>query len=115
MLKNKLLTWKHKLTSKSGVKTASVALKHKGLFSFIHRADRLDHLLGALMPFFGGITIHPLWPKSGKQAKRVLIKAKKGSKAPTVLTSGTIIHMNDGSYTPEVASILKGNSLLNFE
>ena len=97
------------------VKTASVALKHKGLFSFIHRADRLDHLLGALRPFFGGITIHPLWPKSGKQAKRVLIKAKKGSKAPTVLTSGTIIHMNDGSYTPEVDSILKGNSLINFE
>ena len=34
------------------VKTASVALKHKGLFSFIHRADRLDHLLGALKAFF---------------------------------------------------------------
>ena len=97
------------------IKAAAAALKHKGTISLIHRADRLDHLLCALRPYFGEIIIHPLWPKPGRKANRILIKAKKGSKAPTILTTGTIIHMDNGSYTPEIESILRGRSLLTIE
>ena len=97
------------------IKVAAAALKNKGIISLIHRADRLDHLLSALRPYFGEIIIHPLWPKSGRKANRILIKAKKGSKAPTILTAGTIIHMDNGSYTPEIESILRGRSLLTIE
>ena len=97
------------------IKVAATALKQKGTISLIHRADRLDHLLSALRPYFGEIIIHPLWPKSGRKANRILIKAKKGSKAPTILTAGTIIHMDNGSYTPEIESILRGRSLLTIE
>ncbi len=97
------------------IKVAAAALKHKGIISLIHRADRLDHLLCALRPYFGEIIIHPLWPKSGRKANRILIKAKKGSKAPTVLTAGTIIHTDNGSYTPEIESVLRGRSLLTME
>ena len=97
------------------IEVAAAALKHRGTISLIHRADRLDHLLSALRPYFGEIIIHPLWPKSGRKANRILIKAKKGSEAPTILTAGTIIHMDNGSYTPEIESILRGRSLLTIE
>ena len=97
------------------IKVAAAALKNKGIISLIHRADRLDHLLSALRPYFGEIIIHPLWPKSGYKANRVLIKATKGSRAPTILTAGSTIHMDDGSYTPEIDSVLRGRSLLTVE
>ena len=81
------------------IEVATAALKHRGTISLIHRADRLDHLLSVLRPCFGEIIIHPLWPKSGYKANRVLIKATKGSRGPTILTAGSTIHMDDGSYT----------------
>ena len=94
------------------INVASKALKHKGIISLIHRADRLDHLLAILRLSFGEIIIHPLWPKAGKQAKRVLVRAKKGSQSPTRLTAGTVLHTNNGSYTEDINCILQGKSLL---
>ena len=53
------------------------ALKPKGRLTLIHRADRLDALLAEVRRYAGEIVVFPLWPKSGRPAKRVLVSAKE--------------------------------------
>ena len=52
-------------------------LKPKGWLAMIHRADRIDALCAALYPDFGESRLLPLWPKSGKAARRLSVLARK--------------------------------------
>ena len=87
-------------------------LKPGGNISLIHRADRLDHILALMRTSFGGLTIYPLWPKTGRPAKRVIVSGIKGSASPTKILPGAIIHNVDGSYTAPVQAALTGEKLL---
>jgi tRNA1(Val) A37 N6-methylase TrmN6 len=79
-----------------------------GGVTVIHRADRLDELLAALGRGAGGFVVFPLWPKRGRPAKRVLLRAVKGAKAPLRLAPGLVLHRDDGSYTAEAEAVLRG-------
>jgi len=79
-----------------------------GTFTTILRADRLGEALGALPNV--GVTIYPLWPKRGEDAKRVILQAEKGSRAPLTLLPGLVLHNPDGSYTPAADAILRGEA-----
>ncbi len=79
----------------------------KGAATFIHRADRLDDLLAALRGRAGGITVFPLWPKPGAAARRVLVRARKASRAPLTLAAGLVLHGPDGRFTPEAEEVLR--------
>lgn len=81
--------------------------KPRGSFTFIHRADRLVELLGAIAGKAGGIVVFPLWPRAGSPAKRVIIQARKGSRAPAVLASGIALHGDGQAYTPEAEAVLR--------
>jgi tRNA1(Val) A37 N6-methylase TrmN6 len=93
------------------IKTAALALRHKGTLALIHRADRLDHILAVLRVSFGGITIHPLWAKAGTSAKRVIILARKGVSSVTQLQAGTVLHKSDGTFTDAAQAVLNGGSM----
>ncbi len=95
------------------IASAASALRHRGKFTLIFRADRLDALLAALIPKFGGIVLCPLWPREGEAAKRVLVRAVKGSRAPLVLGSGLVLHGDQG-YTPGARSVLEAAAALEF-
>lgn len=82
-------------------------LRPRGHFAMIHRADRLEEILSALCGRTGGIEVIPLWPKQGVAAKRVIIRARKGVKSPTILHSGLIIHRPDGTYTEAADAVLR--------
>lgn len=89
----------------------AAALAHarpKGAVTFVHRADRLDDLLTALRGRAGGIVVFPLWPKPGAAARRVLVRARKGSRAPLTLAAGLVLHTPDGRFTPEAEDVLRG-------
>ncbi len=73
-----------------------LSLKDKGDFTIIFTADRLSELLSEMHDKFGDINIIPLYPKLGQDAKRVIIKAKKNTKGITKLTSGIILHKDNG-------------------
>ncbi len=95
------------------IDSAASALRHRGRFTLIFRADRLDSLLAVLVPKFGGITICPLWPRAGKAAKRVLIRAIKGSRAPLILGPGMVLHGERG-YSTAAMAILEAAAPLEF-
>jgi len=73
----------------------------------LHRADRLDRLLAAFGERCGGVQVFPLWPKAGVPAKRVLVRAIKGSRRPLTMLSGLVLHEADGAFTGEADAILR--------
>ena len=86
----------------------------KGTVSFIFTADRLCELITAMQAKLGEITIFPLWPKSGRAAKRVIIRGRKNNQAPSRLLQGLVLHNEDGSYTLEASRILNDINPLIF-
>ena len=86
---------------------ALTLVRAKGSVTFIHRADRLAELLARLSGPAGEIVVCPLWPKAGRPAKRVIVRARKAVATPLRLAPGLILHRDDGSFTAEAEAILR--------
>ncbi|WP_345740967.1 tRNA1(Val) (adenine(37)-N6)-methyltransferase [Thalassobaculum salexigens] len=86
-------------------------LRHKGTVTVVHRADRLDDILSALSRGFGSVVVFPLFPKAGRDAGRVLVRAVRGGRAPLRLAPGLVLHEADGAYTAAAEAILRGAPL----
>ncbi len=94
------------------VRFALAMVRPKGSVTFIHRADRLEALLGAMSGKAGDITVFPLWPGSGKPASRVILRARKGVANPTRLLPGLVLHEADGRYTAAADAVLRNGAAL---
>jgi len=81
-----------------------------GFFTAILRADRLNEALAALPQT--GVSLFPLWPREGVAAKRVIIQARKASRAAFSLLPGLVLHRDDGSWTPGAEAVLRRGSAL---
>ena len=87
-------------------------LRGAGTLTLVHRADRLADILAALDGRAGGVAVFPLWPRDdGSPAKRIVVRARRGSAAPLRLCPGLVLHEADGGFTPEADRILRGASL----
>jgi tRNA1(Val) A37 N6-methylase TrmN6 len=64
----------------------------KGRLMLIHRADRLGDILAALTGLAGDVAVYPVRPRAGAPAKRVIVAARKGSRAPIRLLKGLDVH-----------------------
>lgn len=94
------------------VRFALTMVRPKGSVTFIHRADRLEALLGAMTGKAGDITVFPLWPGNGKAASRVILRARKGVANPTRLLPGLVLHEPDGRYTAAADAVLRDGAAL---
>jgi tRNA1(Val) A37 N6-methylase TrmN6 len=81
-----------------------------GTFTLILRADRLGEALAHLPE--RGVAIFPLWPRQDQPAKRVILQARKGSRAAPVLLPGLVLHRADGAYTPQAQAVLRDGASL---
>ncbi len=93
-------------------KCARIYLKPRGRLTAILPTERLPDMLGALEKGFGGVTIFPLWPRAGEPAKRLLLTARMGSRAPLALQAGLVLHAPDAKHTPEAEAILRDGAAL---
>ena len=89
------------------VRFALAMTRPRGSITFIHRADRLEHLLAQFAGRAGGIVVLPLWPSVGKSAKRVIVHARKDLASPTRLLPGLVLHEADGRYTEAADAVLR--------
>lgn len=80
--------------------------------TLIHKAERLGDILAALDGKAGAIRVIPLWSRASQPAKRVIVRAVKGSKAPLTLTPGLVLHQPDGSYLPGIDAVLRSGAAL---
>lgn len=84
--------------------------------TLIHRAHRLREILDAMEGRLGGVEILPIRPFASAPARRIIVRARKGSKAPLKLHMGLDLHPEDNAkdkYTPETEAILRGEAFLN--
>jgi tRNA1(Val) A37 N6-methylase TrmN6 len=81
-----------------------------GTFTAIVRADRMSEALARLPD--RGVSIHPLWPREGEPAKRIILQTRKGSRAGSALLPGMVLHNIDRSYTPEAENVLRDGARL---
>ncbi len=93
------------------IKQVHALLRHKGILTLVHRADRLDDVMACLRGRFAGITVFPLWPRAGETAKRVLIRARKGVATPLTLSAGLTLHQPNGEFTAATDAALRGAAL----
>jgi tRNA1(Val) A37 N6-methylase TrmN6 len=73
----------------------------KGTLIAIHTAEALPLLLKSLDRGVGAITILPIHTKAGAPAKRVLVRAIRGSRAPLTIAPGLVLQ--DGGNRTELA------------
>ena len=84
-----------------------------GAATLIHRADALGDILTALAGRFGGAIVLPIHPREGEPASRVLVQARKGSRAPLQLSAGLVLHNADHSFRRDVDAILRHGAALD--
>ncbi len=97
------------------IERAFYFLKPRGGLTMIHRADRLPALLAALDGRAGAVAICPLWPREGVPARRVLLQATKGSRAPARLLPGLVLHGGGAGYSPAAEAILRDGAALDLD
>lgn len=88
------------------LRTASDLLVSGGSMTLIFRADGLADVLEAARGRFGGITVFPLYPRTGEPASRVIVRGYRGSKAPLALRQGLVLHEGE-AYAPLVEAVLR--------
>lgn len=90
-------------------------LKGGAALTLIHRASKLKEILAALDGRLGGPQVMAIRPRAHEPAKRVIVRARKGSRAPLKLLKGLDLHDEAGpKYTPESDAILKGEAVLTW-
>jgi tRNA1(Val) A37 N6-methylase TrmN6 len=87
-------------------------LKTGGALTLIWRADGLSEALAALDHGFGSLTVLPVHGDAQKPAIRILIRALKGSRAPTQILPALMLNGTSVPHEKEVAEILAGTRVL---
>lgn len=88
-------------------------LRPGGRIVLVHRAERLPEILACLAGRAGGAEILPVAARTGQPAQRVLVRAKKGSRAPLTLCFPLTFHRgssheaDEESYSPEAQRLLR--------
>ena len=90
------------------MRTATTILKPGGMLAMIYRASAIGQIIAATQGRFGGLTVMPIYSRADEPAKRLLLSAIKGSRAPISFAPPIIIHNKDGSFTAKAAAILDG-------
>lgn len=84
----------------------------KGRVTLIHTPQVLPELLPLLHRRFGGVTLFPLFPRGGEPALRVILQARKGSRAGLRLLPGLVLHEAGGRYTAKAEAVLRNGEAL---
>lgn len=88
-------------------------LRPGGTLALIHLAARLGEILAALEGRAGSVEILPVTPRAERPAHRILVRARKGARAPLRLWPPLTLHQgiahgNGGdSYTEQAQQVLK--------
>ncbi|MGH6853338.1 MAG: methyltransferase, partial [Methylocella sp.] len=70
----------------------------------IHRPETLPQILQTLAGRAGGVTVLPVYPRQGAKAGRILVRGKKGSRAPLAIAPPLVLH--DGERFTEAADAI---------
>jgi tRNA1(Val) A37 N6-methylase TrmN6 len=87
-------------------------LKSGGVLTLIWRADGLTEVLAALDRGFGSLDILPVHSDAAAPAIRLLIRARKGGKAPTRMHAALMLNDQPSVPNKQVQDVLAGKGIL---
>ena len=94
---------------------AARRLQPGGTMVMILPAARMPDFLAELPSSVGGVLAKPVRPRAGRDANRVLLKARKGSRAAFRLTADFILHTGGGNdFSADASSVLRGGHAIVF-
>lgn len=96
------------------IKACVAMLRPGGTFVMVHRADALMEILDFCQGRLGALSVMPIHSKADENAIRVLVRGKKGSRAPLSLAPPFVLHEADGSATPRSAAVHRGDAVLEW-
>ena len=93
---------------------ASLALVAPGgLFILIHRPDALPLILQTLAGRAGGIAVLPVYSRRETKAGRILVRGKKGNRAPLAIAPPLVLHDGEG-FTEAADAIHRGAAMIEW-
>jgi tRNA1(Val) A37 N6-methylase TrmN6 len=96
-------------------------LKPRGWLTVIHLAERAPELLRLLDGPAGAIAMLPLVSRAGRDAGRVIIRARKGARAPFRLLAPLVLHAgsahvrDEDDFSPQAVAVLRDAAALDFQ
>ncbi|EKF19915.1 tRNA1(Val) (adenine(37)-N6)-methyltransferase [Nitratireductor pacificus] len=94
------------------IRTAAAIVRPGGLLALIARPASLAPILAALERRFGGALVMPVHPDAERAAIRILLRARKGSRAGLALAPPLILHEADGAVTARADALTNGRATL---
>ena len=112
----------HRLDTTMAIWLAAALSRTKpgGWIVIIQRAEWLAEILAAMATRVGDVAILPLAAREGRPAKRVIIRARKGSAGPLSLLPPLVLHqgaahLSDGDdYTQTARALLRDGAAIAF-
>jgi tRNA1(Val) A37 N6-methylase TrmN6 len=88
-------------------------VKPGGTVSLVLPAARFDAGAAALREAgCGSMVLLPLAPRAGAEAKRVLLRGRKGGRGPARILPAFVLHREDGGFTAEAEAVLRDAAVL---
>lgn len=100
------------------IDTALRRCRDGGYVSFIHLTERLPDLLAGFLPR-ASCRVLPLTARAHRPARRVIVQARKGGRAPFVLLPPLVIHQGDSHpgdgehFTEDVRALMRDTGALD--
>ena len=89
------------------------ALRPKGSLTVLVPARQAARTMAALgAEGFGRLTLFPLWPKPGRDAKLALIRGHAAQRGPGRIAPGLVLHEDDGRFSGPAQSLLRDGAAL---
>lgn len=79
----------------------------RGQIALIHRPDALPELMNGMAGRFGEIAVLALHPHASDSAHRIIVRARKASRAPLKLLPGMVVHEASGEFTAPFHAMLR--------
>lgn len=93
------------------VRALADKLRGGAALTMIHKAEALAEILASLQGRLGGVEVLPIRPRAGAPAHRVLVRARKGVRAPLKLLNGLNLHDDSGGkFTAAAEAIFLGEA-----
>ncbi|MEZ5952799.1 MAG: methyltransferase domain-containing protein [Hyphomonas sp.] len=94
------------------IKAMVFAARPRAPVIMIHRAAELARILTGFDRQTGEITVLPVASKPGEEARRVLVRGRKGLKrGPVRLLAPLVTHLEDGSASPALEAVRRGEGI----
>lgn len=111
--RRRLATHEGALPFEGWVAALRAALRPGGSLTLMAPAGQTARVLAGLRAAgFGRLTLAPLWPKPGREAKLLLVQGLAERKDPDRVTAGLVLHDMDGRFSASARLLLRDGAAM---